>query len=175
MVLVHAVAGGVGQAAVQICNWRGARVIGTASASKHERLRALGVEHCIDYTTQDFEVEVGRLTDGRGVAIALDAVGGKSFSKSYRCLAPLGKLFLFGISSFAPGERRSIFAALRGLIAMPRFHSIPLMNDNRGVIGINLGHLWEMTPKLRSMLEDILDPAARTPSAGEISRVTVGG
>ena len=51
-VLVHAAAGGVGQAALQICRWRGAEVIGTASASKHERLRAAGVAHAIDYTRE---------------------------------------------------------------------------------------------------------------------------
>src|SRR5262245_58962604 len=51
-VLVHAVAGGVGQAALQICRHRGATVIGTASPSKHERLKSLGVAHCIDYTQQ---------------------------------------------------------------------------------------------------------------------------
>src|SRR5262249_50810598 len=52
-VLVHAAAGGVGQAALQICRWRGATVIGTASGGKHERLRAMGAAHCIDYTRED--------------------------------------------------------------------------------------------------------------------------
>src|SRR5262249_54827148 len=85
-VLVHAAAGGVGQAALQICKARGARVIGTASAGKHKRLLELGVAHCIDYNTQDFEAEVKKLTGGKGVDIALDAVGGPSFGKSYRSL-----------------------------------------------------------------------------------------
>src|SRR5207302_9347120 len=85
-VLVHAAAGGVGQAALQICRWRGATVIGTASAAKHARLASQGVAHCIDYTRQDFETEVHRITGGAGVDIVLDAVGGRSFAKSYRCL-----------------------------------------------------------------------------------------
>lgn len=155
-VLVHAAAGGVGQAALQICRWRGATVIGTASRSKHERLRAAGVAHCIDYTTQDFEAEVRKLTDGEGVDVALDAVGGRSFMKSYRSLGPLGRLFLFGVSSFAPGTTRSIPSAVKGLLSLPRFKPVSLMNDNRGVFGINVGHLWDRGPLLVKMLTDIV-------------------
>jgi NADPH:quinone reductase-like Zn-dependent oxidoreductase len=155
-VLVHAAAGGVGQAAIQLCRWRGAEVIGTASAAKHDRLRAAGVAHTIDYTTQDFEAEVRRLTDGRGVDIVLDAVGGESLRKSYRSLAPLGRLFMFGVSSIAPGERRSWLAAARGLVRTPFFHPVRLMNDNRGVFGVNVGHLWREGPRLRAMLVELL-------------------
>jgi synaptic vesicle membrane protein VAT-1 len=155
-VLVHAVAGGVGQAAVQICRWRGAEVVGTASAAKHPRLRELGVAHCIDYRTQDFEAEVRRLYGGRGVDIALDAVGGESFRRSYRCLGALGRLYLFGVSSFAPGKRRSVLAAVRGLAGMPRFSPIALMNGNRGVHGVNLGHLWPRVDLLREIMRDIV-------------------
>jgi NADPH:quinone reductase-like Zn-dependent oxidoreductase len=155
-VLVHAVAGSVGQAATQICRLRGATVIGTASAAKHERLRAMGVAHCIDYRRTDFEPEVMRLTAERGVDVVLDAVGGDSFAKSYRCLAHLGRLFMFGVSSFAPRERRSIPAALLGLVRMPWFRPIPLMNENRGVFGVNLGHLWHRADDLAAMLREIL-------------------
>jgi NADPH:quinone reductase-like Zn-dependent oxidoreductase len=155
-VLVHAAAGGVGQAALQICRWKGAEVIGTASASKHARLRELGVAHCIDYRTQDFLAETKRVTDGRGVDIALDAVGGESFRKSYRALAPLGRLYIFGASSLATGKRRSLVAAVRGVLAMPAFRPLPMMNANRGVHGVNLGHLWKQAAKLREMLGEIM-------------------
>lgn len=155
-VLVHAAAGGVGLAAVQICRWRGAEVIGTASAAKHARLKELGVAHCIDYRTQDFEAEVKRITGGAGVDIALDAVGGESFRKSYRSLAHLGRMYVFGVSSFAPGKRRSIAAAVRGLVQMPRFSPIPMMNRNRGVHGVNLGHLWHRGDLLARMQAEIL-------------------
>lgn len=160
-VLVHAVAGGVGQAALQICRFRGAEVIGTASGSKHARLKELGVAHCIDYTKQDFETEVSKITNGRGVDVVLDAVGGDSFKKSYRCLAPLGRLYIFGASSFAVGEKRSILAALRGLWNMPTFKPIPLMNENRGVQGVNMGHLWDKGDELGRMLAEIVDLTAK--------------
>lgn len=159
-VLVHAAAGGVGQAALQICRWKGAEVIGTASAGKHARLKAAGAAHCIDYTRQDFEAEVKRVTGGKGVDIALDAVGGASFRKSYRCLAPLGRLYLFGVSAMAPGKRRSLLSAAKGLLEMGSFRPIPLMNDNRGVQGVNLGHLWGQRALLASCLEQIVERVA---------------
>ena len=155
-VLVHAAAGGVGQAALQICRWKGAEVIGTASASKHARLRELGVAHCIDYRTQDFLAEVKRITGGRGVDVALDAVGGDSFRRSYRALAPLGRLYVFGASALAPGKKMSIVSAARGLWAMPTFRPIPLMNANKGVHGVNLGHLWDQTELLGRMMREIV-------------------
>jgi len=155
-VLVHAAAGGVGQAALQICLARGADVIGTASAGKHERLRSLGVAHCVDYRNDDFEAAVAQITGGRGVDIVLDAVGGKSLRKSYRSLAPMGRLFAFGASSLAPSTRRKLIPALRGLLSMPRFGAVEMMNDNRGVFGVNLGHLWGEQSALRAMLGEVL-------------------
>lgn len=156
-VLVHAVAGGVGQAAVQICNWRGAEVIGTASASKHPRLKEMGVAHTIDYTREDFEARVRDITSGRGVDIAIDAVGGESFKKSYRSLAPMGRLFMFGASSFAEGRTRSLLAALKGIVNTPVFLPIPMMNTNRGVFGVNLGHLWDEVEMLKKSMGEMLD------------------
>ncbi len=156
-VLVHACAGGVGLAAVQICRNFGAEVIGTASASKHERLREMGVAECIDYRTQDFEAVVNDLTDGRGVDIVLDAVGGDSFAKSYRCLDSLGRLFVFGVSSFAPGTKRHLGSALLGLLRMPKFKPLSLMTFNRGVFGVNVGHLWDRGDEMTAMLGEILD------------------
>ena len=154
--LVHAVAGGVGQAATQICRWRGVEVLGTASKGKHARLREVGVAHPIDYHTQDFEAEVRRITNGRGVEVVLDAVGGKSFQKSTRCLAPMGRLFVFGMSSFAPGKRRSLLSAAKGWFQLPSWGPVELMNENHGVFGVNLGHLWSEGERLSAMMAEIV-------------------
>lgn len=159
-VLVHSAGGGVGLAALQICKWRGARAIGTASAGKHARLKEMGYEHCIDYRSQDFEREVMNHTNGRGVDVVLDAQGGKSFRKSFRCLAPLGKLFMFGAASFAPGKTMNLFALLGGMASMPWFHPLPLINHNRGIFGTNMGHLWDEMERLRPDLEQILSLTA---------------
>jgi NADPH:quinone reductase-like Zn-dependent oxidoreductase len=155
-VLVHAAAGGVGMAAIQLCRAVGAEVIGTASASKHATLREAGVSHCIDYRTEDFEAATKRITNGRGVDIVLDATG--AFSKSYRVLAPLGRLVCFGLSSASSGMTPSRLSALWAVARLPWFHPIKLMNDNRAVIGVNLGHLWEQIDMLRrEMLQLITD------------------
>jgi NADPH:quinone reductase-like Zn-dependent oxidoreductase len=153
-VLVHAAAGGVGMAAIQLCRIAGAEVIGTASASKHERLRQMGVAHCIDYRTEDFEEGVRRVTQGRGVDVALDATG--AFRKSYRCLAPLGRLVCFGVSQASSGMTPSRFRALLAVAQLPWFHPIRLMNDNRAVIGVNLGHLWDHIDLLRREMLGLL-------------------
>jgi NADPH:quinone reductase-like Zn-dependent oxidoreductase len=153
-VLVHAAAGGVGMAAIQLCRIAGAEVIGTASASKHATLRDAGVAHAIDYRTQDFEQEVKRITGGRGVDIVLDATG--AFGKSYRTLAPLGRLVCFGLSGAATGLVPSRLAALGRIVRLPWFHPIKLMNDNKAVIGVNLGHLWDRIELLRGEMLGLL-------------------
>jgi NADPH:quinone reductase-like Zn-dependent oxidoreductase len=153
-VLVHAAAGGVGMAAIQLCRLAGAEVIGTASASKHAVLRDAGVAHAIDYRTQDFETEVMRLTGGRGVDIVLDATG--AFRKSYRCLAPLGRLVCFGFSAAATGMTPNRLAALPKLLGMGLFHPIQLMNANKAVMGVNLGHLWDHIDLLRREMLGLL-------------------
>jgi NADPH:quinone reductase-like Zn-dependent oxidoreductase len=153
-VLVHAAAGGVGMAAIQLCRIAGAEVIGTASASKHALLREAGVTHAIDYRTEDFEEAVRRVTGGRGVDIVLDATG--AFRKSYRCLAPLGRLVCFGMSGAATGLAPSWLGAARRLATLPWFHPIKLMNDNKAVIGVNLGHLWDRIELLRGEMLALL-------------------
>ena len=145
-------------AAIQLCKIAGAEVIGTASAAKHAQLREAGVAHAIDYRTQDFEAEVRRVTGGRGVDIVLDATG--AFRKSYRCLAPLGRLVCFGLSGAATGMGPSRLAALKRLATLPWFHPIKLMNDNKAVIGVNLGHLWDRIDMLRGEMLGLLEDCA---------------
>ena len=156
-VLVHGAGGGVGLAAVQLCKVYGAEVIGTASRSKHEALKAAGVAHTIDYRTQDFETETRRLTGGRGVDVVLDPIGGENLRKSYRTLAPLGRLVAYGVSSMAPSTSRRVLTAAWQLVRMPRFGFVRLMNENHGVLGFNLGHLWDEMERLRTYLTKILD------------------
>ncbi len=73
--LIQAAAGGVGISATQIAAARGAEIFGTASASKHDAIRAQGVAHAIDYRNDDFEAVVNRITGGEGIDIAFDAIG----------------------------------------------------------------------------------------------------
>lgn len=98
--LVHAAAGGVGELLVQIAKRRGARVIGTVSTAEKAALaRSVGADEVIRYTEQDFEVEVKRLTGGRGLPVVYDGVGRATFDKGLNCLAPRGYMVLFGQAS----------------------------------------------------------------------------
>src|SRR6266542_2415788 len=98
--LVHAAAGGVGLLLCQIATQRGARVIGTVStAEKAKAAREAGASDVILYTTQDFEAEVKRLTDGKGIQVVYDSVGQTTFDKGFNCLAPRGMMALYGQSS----------------------------------------------------------------------------
>lgn len=142
-VLVHMAAGGVGIAALQLCRTvPGVTVYGTASAAKHGVIRDEGCHHPIDYRTRDYEAEVRQLSGGRGVDLVLDALGGADWKKGYGLLRPGGMLVAFGFANLATGPRRSLLVAARQLLSVPRFSPITLMDDNRGVAGVNLGHLW---------------------------------
>ena len=159
-VLIHGAGGGVGIAATQLARLRGATVIGTASPAKHDAIRALGVQHPLDYGSGTLVEDVRRLTNGRGVDVVLDPVGGESFRNSYGLLAPLGRLVVYGVSRLASGERRSVWRLLSTLARMPRFHPISLMNANRGVFGLNLGHLWDERKRLGDAMTQILADVA---------------
>jgi NADPH2:quinone reductase len=98
--LIHAGAGGVGLLLTQIAVRLGARVITTVSTpAKAELSREAGASEVILYTKQDFEAEVKRLTDGKGVDVVYDSVGKTTFEASLNCLRPRGLLALFGASS----------------------------------------------------------------------------
>ena len=105
MVLVQAAASGVGTVLVQLCKQWGYRSIATASSeAKLELARQLGAHETINYIAQDFEAEVKRLTNGSGVQLALEAVGGEVTEKSMRCLVPFGCLVNYGNASNTPAS-----------------------------------------------------------------------
>lgn len=142
-VLIHAAGGGVGISAVQIARNAGAEIFGTASAAKHEAIRAQGVDHAIDYRTEDFEAEVMRITGGEGIDLAIDALGPSSFRKDYRLLRPGGRLVMYGLSENSREGKRSIPLTLKSLAAMPTatmpwWRSLLVMNENKGVFGLNM-------------------------------------
>jgi NADPH:quinone reductase-like Zn-dependent oxidoreductase len=166
-VLIHNAGGGVGIAATQLARLRRATVIGTASAFKHDALRSFGVEYAIDYRHADVAQEVRKLTRGRGVDVILDPIGGRSFLTSYRMLAPLGRLIIFGLSAAAPSERRNVWHALRAWMSTPKFDPMSLINRNRGVFGLHVGHLWGE----RRQLAAIMDMLVNELGAGRITPV----
>ncbi len=155
-VLIHGAAGGVGLAALDICKIMGAETFGTASPSKHPFLQERGLTHAIDYRNLDYARVVQDITDGRGVNLILDPLGGVNWMKNYNLLRPTGRVVYFGASSVATGKRRSLLATAKLLFSIPRFSPLQLMNDNRAVMGVNIGHLWGEAESLGRWMEQIV-------------------
>ena len=172
-VLIHAAAGGVGISATQIAKGIGAEILGTASASKHDAIREQGVDHPIDYRTMDFEDEVRRITGGEGVDVIMDALGPTSFRKDYRLLRSGGRLIMFGASEIQTGSgKRDLPTALRAmarmpLATMPWWKSVGVINENKGVFGLNMLSWWDREGSLDRLTEPLMDGLRK----GELSPV----
>ncbi|MGH9714519.1 MAG: zinc-binding dehydrogenase [Candidatus Acidiferrales bacterium] len=166
-ILIHGAAGGVGIAAVQLAKARGLVIYGTAGPAKQEYLRKIGVDHAIDYTKNNF-VDVVKKFAPDGIEMVMDAIGGKSFADSERCLGPTGRLVVYGFSAAAgPDGKRSRVRALRALMQTPRFHPLKLMGLNHAIIGVNLGRMQSRGAILRGELDELF----RMYSAGKIKPV----
>ena len=155
-VLIHGAAGGVGIAAIQIAKIFKANIFGTASASKHEFLKEHGVDVCIDYNRQNFEKEIRKATNGQGVHIVLDPIGGVSFKRSYASLAKGGKLIIYGLSAASSGKTRNLPRVLWQYWRTPNFKAMDLMTENKGVIGIHLGRMTDQKELLKAHLSRIV-------------------
>src|SRR5271154_2375398 len=148
-ILIHGAAGGVGIAAVQLARARGVLVFGTAGRTKQEYLRKSGVDHAIDCEKSDF-VQVVRKFAPDGIEMVMDPIGGKSFSRSYECLGPTGRLGGFGSSArVGPDGKQSWVRNLRARFETPWFNPLKLMGRNISVIGVHLGRLHSRGALLR--------------------------
>jgi NADPH:quinone reductase-like Zn-dependent oxidoreductase len=161
-VLVHMAAGGAGTAALQLCRSIGSVVTyGTASSSKHDYVREHGCTHPIDYHTQDYVAEVRRLSEGRGVSYVLDALGGGDWKKGYSLLRPGGLLVAFGFANMNKGNSRQLLHVASQALRVPLYTPMKLMGENRGVAGVNMGHMWEETALLGDAAQQIIALYAR--------------
>lgn len=169
--LVQAAAGGVGIAATQIAKHVGAEIYGTASASKHDAIRGFGVQHAIDYRTQDFAAEVRRIAGQKApLDLILDGIGGTSFKKGYSLLSPGGRMVCIGASAVMGGERRNIAKALGTVARMPRFNPIKMMSQSRAVIGLNMLKIWDAhgaAPEDSAALGRLVESGAIRPVVSE--------
>lgn len=152
-VLVQNAGGGVGLNALDLIKRRGAVAIGTASASKHAQLLERGFDQVIDYRTEDFE----QVLKHDRVDIILDPVGGESWAKGLRVLRAGGVLGCFGFSAMATGSKRSLWSSLTAGLQVPwlKVNPISLMNENHGVYGVNMGHLWDEGERVTGWLAEL--------------------
>jgi NADPH:quinone reductase-like Zn-dependent oxidoreductase len=155
-VLVHSAAGGVGLAAIDLLRAAGCTIIGTASPGKHEFLRARGVQHCVDSNGDVTAAVRTLLGPGEYVDLILDPVGGRSWKESYALVGPAGRVACYGVSVNAPGKRRSLWAVAKMAASIPLWNPISLMNANKTVSGVNMGHLFEQERILRPQLDALV-------------------
>ncbi|HEV3366472.1 MAG TPA: zinc-binding alcohol dehydrogenase family protein [Acidimicrobiales bacterium] len=148
--LIHAGASGVGIAAIQLAKRAGAQVLATASSrSRLDRLGEYGLDHGIDYATEDFVEEVRRLTDGRGADVIVDSIGGSTLQKSLHCLAYRGRCMTFGDAG-------------RELPA--KFDISTMRMNNQTLVGYFLGAELFLGTRAHTMIAKHLDDIA----AGEL-------
>lgn len=141
VVLVHAGAGGVGSATIQLAKAAGATVIATAGgAEKKELLRRLGADIAVDYRSEDFVAVVKESTEGRGADIIYDPVGGDTYDRSTKCIAFEGRILIIGFSSgrFAQAATNHVFV------------------KNYSVVGVHWGNYRKMRPEVITQADSAL-------------------
>jgi NADPH2:quinone reductase len=155
---------------------RGARVIGTVSTDEKAKLaRDAGAEQVILYTKQDFEVEVKRITGGKGLQVVYDSVGKTTFDKGFNCLAPRGMMVLFGQSSGPTGAFDPQVLSQKGSLFLTRpslVHHMATREELLQRAGEVLGWIRDGKLRLRIELEFPLKDAAEAHRALEGRKTT---
>lgn len=169
-VLVHSAAGGVGTACADLGRVYGAELYGTASPAKHDFARERGYAHVLDSRPGRFAREVRRLTGGEGVDLVLDAVGGRHWGESLRALAPTGRLVIYGVAS-AAGSGRLGLARMAAGIPWLAMNPLSLISRNRGVLGVNLGHLWHVPDRVAAWTRRLMELYAEGHLHPHVDRV----
>jgi NADPH:quinone reductase len=141
-VLIHAAAGGVGLLAVQMAKLFGAgKIIATASTTEKLRLaKEMGADDLVNYTEEGWENKVKEITGEKGVDVALEMAGGDVFHKTVNCLAPFGRLVIYGVAS---GN-------------MPKFYPSKLMKRNQSIIGFFLPQIMKDPDMYLSSLKELI-------------------
>ena len=154
-VLIHGGGGGVGTAALQLCQWAGVgNVWSTASAAKADIIQSYGAT-AIDRHREDFVEIIKSATKGKGIDHILDPIGGGHLKRSLSVLAQGGKLYTYGMSSAAPSSKRSLWKALKALRSRPKFDPMVMMSRNQGVFGIHMG-TWNDEKVMQEQMENII-------------------
>lgn len=140
--LVHAAAGGVGTALVQLCKLKGAYVYGTAgSDAKLEYLRQIGVDVPINYTTSKFESLIQEPID-----IAFDSVGADNFRRSYQLLNRGGRIVGYGAAAFT--DATNVFSKAKMALEFGIYHPAQLLMECRSIIGVNMLRIADYRPDI---------------------------
>ncbi len=162
--LIQAVAGGVGTAALQIAKHVGLTVYGTASTEEKLRYaRTFGLDYGINYVHEDFEVAMRRLTQNRGVKFLLDSLGGHALRKGIRCLKPMGHAVTIGAAGIVPPQglswqsakewKRIAWDFIRGGV----YHPFYLIEHNISISGVQVLLLWNELAYFQRIMRELMD------------------
>ena len=149
----------------------GVKIIGTCSGWKHDQIHEMGVEHVIDYRSENFKDRVLEITDGNGADVIIDSLGGKALKDSFGCLAEFGRLIYYGFSKAAPGTKKNLLKILPEYLGMPKFNPMHLMSKNKGVFGFHLGLIrkrQDLVKKYGSLLLKWLDDGIISPKVDAV-------
>ncbi|HAL57128.1 MAG TPA: alcohol dehydrogenase [Bacteroidetes bacterium] len=157
-VLLHAAAGGVGTAAIQICKHLGVEVFATAgSTEKLEIARQQGANHLVDYRREDFAEIVRSKSGGYGVDVVMDSVGGSVFRKSWKLLAPMGRYILYGFASITGERKINKLKALWEFLSVPLVYPPSVVSKNVALMGFNLYFLSHKVQYLNHVTTELMD------------------
>ncbi|MEO6547503.1 MAG: zinc-binding dehydrogenase [Ferruginibacter sp.] len=173
-VLIQSGAGGVGTALIQFAKYKQCEVFSTAgSEEKLQYLKTLGVQYPINYHAQDFEKVIKEITNGKGVDVIFDAVGGISVKKGFRSLASGGRIICYGAADISD---KNAFGKIKAAFGFGIYHPVMFMMACKAMIGINMLRIGDNRPEvLQRCLENVTRLTAEgvfTPSVGKIFPVS---
>lgn len=162
LVLIHAAAGGVGIALIQLAKKRACRVIGTAgSEEKLAFLKELGVDYTINYRDKDFSTEIPKLLGNDQPDVIFDPVGGKSFKKGRKLLNIGGRIVGYGASDQL-NRKKSFLSGIKLMLNFGFLHPVSLMINSSGVLGVNMLKIADYKPEiLQRTLKNVVDLAIK--------------
>jgi NADPH:quinone reductase-like Zn-dependent oxidoreductase len=157
-ILIHAGAGGVGIAAIQLAKHLGMEVYTTVGSEEKARaVAAQGADHIINYRDHDFADVIRRATDGYGIDVIMDGVSGPAYKKGVKLLAPMGRYILFGLSSVNAPRRINLGRIIVDFLTTPRI-LLPLQLERN--VGFHAFNLYFLTHKVEFMtgsLQKLID------------------
>jgi len=155
-VLIHAAAGGVGTALVQMALQKKCIIFGTCSSQKKmEYLRKNGVHHPINHREEDFAATIRKLVGDKGLDVVFNPIGGKSLKQGYRLLGAGGRLVSYGVSSL--NSQKNIFGKLKDLWQFGIYHPVQFLSNSKGIIGVNMLKIAEEKPeKIAQVMQEVI-------------------
>lgn len=165
-VLIHAGAGGVGTALIQLCKLKGCEVFATAgSQEKLDYMKSHGADHVINYRNSDYENEVQKLLGNERLDATFNPIAGSTFKKDFKLMGSGGRIILFG-GSERSGKKWGIFSTLNFVRKMGLVLPIGTMMRSKSIIGVNMLKIGDNRPQV---LQRCMNEVAKMVINGEVN------